>query len=1457
MGRITELNNAISANDGLKAVAIINQLSEVQLSVLNKKVDLINRAAYLGNQPIVEALLKKNIDVNYKGSDDYTPLLRAAQGGHMKLVKYLVEKGGDIKYTNINTHNENIIHWVAYWGDLKFLEELYAKGFNIDQANNNNVTPLAKAASKGHFEIVKFLYEKGAKIDIADHQGNTLMIMACEASSFQIVKFLHEKGADINVVAKNGYTALLLASRCLGSIDESRDIINYLVKNGADINVKAENAYTVITHLAGMGELETIKLLHKKGVDIHCLASDHTPIMEASLMGHTAVVEFLHKTGVDINFTTKSGYTPLMHASLRSDNLEVIQFLLDNGANVNAKALDGSTALMGAAQYGHLSIIELLLKNGASVKDLDNNKYSALSKAAQNGHTQVVEYLVKKGVNIDQKTEDGYTPICLAMQNGHLETVKLLYENDADIHYKTTSGISLVAMAYAAGHAEIGEFLWEKGAKNIYEVINGWTPLSSAAQNGKFKSVKLLLEKGVNLHTENQYNQSALHLAVEGNHLDTVELLLKNGAKVDSRDHFKTSIINVAADSGHTKILKKLLINGANINDIDAHKNTNLMLAIMNNRLETVKFLLEKGADIYHKNNREKTALDVAEERKHLDCINLLKSADAINKIISNQGLVNIESVIFDDYTLDLCKNIILRQMAEKDLDPLSINLEQYKQVLPNDFFQELCNIILNQMAEKKLNPLSINLEKYKKVLPDDVFQELNNIIKYIKLPDSNIEVNQDLIADVSEKLAEGNERISGKEKNGILLLGNTGFGKTTLAHLLMKKPLKSVLNEYGDYVIEAIEPTEGAKISHDNLSETKIPNKFNLSNDTAIWDCPGFNDIDPAQELVNSFYIKKLYQQHDNLKFVCVVSEGSITSAKSKDFVQMLEQISSNFRDVDAIGDSLCLVITGANPGKTSIHFEKKLETIFNQPSLSPKAKQLLGHLRSNILLFHAPKDEGIILLDDISLVDEINESVTYTKANSDLAKFKLSDKAQEYAAELVKLSFNYLQSMCTILFNQSQEFISINNNNNNNANIEEHVGADNWHHNVKKLLPKILPKNPNGELGVQIKGHSSSEYFLRLNQFIKLSNAISNVIENNAINININNNNYNNNNYNINNNNNDNNNNNYNINIIGNANISSDKLFNLIEEIFNIFEEYEQNEEVRTTFFNYAYVTNQISNYYKLFKDLISNKNLLSEDFNEAKINKYILDLLIKLKFIVKNGLEQEVSVIKIENHTDEAYYKNALAILEYHPSPVEKVKKQALCYEGIGKSNLLAEKSIIAEVNYLKAISLDKTLIDSYEGLAEIYYNESKNEQNPLFYQKQVLEQAVKIYSITKNTVKLKECFKKLIENDPSNPEIYELYADILFKLSLYQKAQQYYYNAKSLLSKASENYKNKSDEITHKINDCGNLDLLKLKHEKNHQDIENNIFYNFDDVSELSPLLTGNCIENYGDTDKGEL
>ncbi len=109
--------------------------------------------------------------------------------------------------------------------------------------------------------------------------------------------------------------------------------------------------------------------------------------------------------------------------------IEIIEYLLDNGADINAKNNYGWTALIWASRNGHKDIVKLLLDNNADINVQHNNGFKALIWASVNGYEDIVKLLLDNSANINAKDKNGYTALIWASVNGHKDMVQLLLDS--------------------------------------------------------------------------------------------------------------------------------------------------------------------------------------------------------------------------------------------------------------------------------------------------------------------------------------------------------------------------------------------------------------------------------------------------------------------------------------------------------------------------------------------------------------------------------------------------------------------------------------------------------------------------------------------------------------------------------------------------------------------------------------------------------------------------------------------------------------------------------------------------------------------------------------------------------------------------------------------------------------------------------------------------------------------
>jgi ankyrin repeat protein len=188
------------------------------------------------------------------------------------------------------------------------------------------------------------------------------------------------------------------------------------------------------------------------------------PRVQAAVLGHANVVSVLIERG--------STSTSIGHRALNYGHQEAAIYLLDPGADVNAKNNRGFTPLSSAAQEGHLPLVDLLVLRGADVHLAYNEGATTMTMAAQNGHVEIVKLLVEKGAVVDQPHNDGSTALAQASLNayGNLEAVDFLLSGGANINCPYARGMPPLHAAAQGGHLKVVKLLVKKGAKHPSDI---------------------------------------------------------------------------------------------------------------------------------------------------------------------------------------------------------------------------------------------------------------------------------------------------------------------------------------------------------------------------------------------------------------------------------------------------------------------------------------------------------------------------------------------------------------------------------------------------------------------------------------------------------------------------------------------------------------------------------------------------------------------------------------------------------------------------------------------------------------------------------------------------------------------------------------------------------------------------------------------------------------------------
>ncbi|CAL4191847.1 unnamed protein product, partial [Meganyctiphanes norvegica] len=287
---------------------------------------------------------------------------------------------------------------------------------------------------------------------------------------------------------------------------------------------------------------------------------------------------------------------------------DMVEYMLNIGANVNAKNIEGFSTLhlAASASYGSSDVLEKLISAGAQINgpgEWDNlEEVTPLMLAAQNSNITALKVLIKAGATLDAGLHThGETALHYAVQSASPDCVQLILDNGGSLMSTKLYSETPLHIAVSEGLSDITGILLRAGAD--VRALRGTTKMSSlhiAAQEGYYHIAHLLLKAKANPNHENSRGQTPLHLAAKAQCFDTVQVLLNFNADPNAQDcDMKTPLHSgIFKGSRSFDCLKKLLESGADPNIADSAGYTPLHLAALNNSTYCVMMFMRHGGDI-------------------------------------------------------------------------------------------------------------------------------------------------------------------------------------------------------------------------------------------------------------------------------------------------------------------------------------------------------------------------------------------------------------------------------------------------------------------------------------------------------------------------------------------------------------------------------------------------------------------------------------------------------------------------------------------------------------------------------------------------------------------------------------------------------------------------------------------------------------------------------------------
>lgn len=555
--------------------------------IYSRNIDLstmLHVAAQGNNTDIIQFLLKKNISMDVRDANGQTPLHVAAACGRDIVISFLVQKNSTF-IDQVDNNGKTSLHKAAINGHKETVLTLLSLGANIASEDDNHNSPLHYAIINNYFALVKLIISNTPTDDGKETFGDPFSLhVACECGHVELVKFLLENKADVN--AKNyQHTRPLHLAASIGHLQ----IVEELIRHGAYVNLRELNGNTPLICAVRGNHITVVKQLVKHGafVDVGNTKNNFTPLRVAIHLENTKMIEILLQNNADVNAKYNKDLTPLLLA-VRGGNCEIVKQLLEAGAQMDCHILHNLSVLHIGALLGHHSVVTLLIERGCNINEKTSTQSTPLHSAAEGGDHKTVDILLAAGATFDSKNSEGFTPLLYSSLRGHKAVMKSLILKGAQVNVRGPKNCTPLHMA---ANEDIVALLLENGAEVNAKCEENCTALHIASGLGKNKIAHALIKANADVDATSVTGNTPLHLAVQGNHKDVVKMLLDNGADVNALNTEPRSILSWAARNNYKDILEMLLAKGA---DVNGNESESLILAISAGHRFIVEALLKR-----------------------------------------------------------------------------------------------------------------------------------------------------------------------------------------------------------------------------------------------------------------------------------------------------------------------------------------------------------------------------------------------------------------------------------------------------------------------------------------------------------------------------------------------------------------------------------------------------------------------------------------------------------------------------------------------------------------------------------------------------------------------------------------------------------------------------------------------------------------------------------------------
>ncbi|KAK1458788.1 hypothetical protein CCUS01_09042 [Colletotrichum cuscutae] len=582
----------------------------------------------------------------YKG---IRPLHQAAMSS-VDCLLTILEKVVSISLEAPAENGYTAVHFAVVGRKISAVELLHARGANINARSVDGQLALHIAVAQGNLAAVERLLELGSEMT-PDCDGMTPLLLAYEYNNQEIIDCLraHDKGQHGAVSGGVRSTALsraVLRAVRAGNLSSCQQLLAPLSRVNIDLPEYTSGGCTALGAAVSLGKLKIMTWLLQQGANANCPHGKNSSIIGTMISktclnpGLQAMLERYTATGGGFMNEPKC----LVSTAVKANNAEGLKILLDHlkanrkphAEQVGASSSDvlalavnrkwqGKTPLQWAAYKNNASVVQLLIDNGADLEAKDYCGCTALLISAQApgtvDYSAVMRVLLQAGSNISCRDDDGFTPIAEAYFQGNPNTISALGNWTPDLLVRDYRGRNLLHCLLSDRVSD--ESFINRTALFIKLTRMGVSPYeadmlgcSALHLSVQYKSMTAFLLNGnIQLRDERPIPWSTLSWHQNSTNSACLTTAFRLYRRKLSTEEFRTLLnleahgpqnpLRFAASTGQIQIIDNILSLGSPIDFEGCPEGSALMAASSAGNLESVIYLVRHGASICFQGHKD------------------------------------------------------------------------------------------------------------------------------------------------------------------------------------------------------------------------------------------------------------------------------------------------------------------------------------------------------------------------------------------------------------------------------------------------------------------------------------------------------------------------------------------------------------------------------------------------------------------------------------------------------------------------------------------------------------------------------------------------------------------------------------------------------------------------------------------------------------------------------------